>query len=143
MRSAEVVLQTRKFNAYLDGYSYRIGRGTNARCRLCPAGAISFWPRTRGGRNCHLCGPRLDADDGLLRDRPSAPPPPPRPVPRRDRWTALFAETGLDRLATRIVDLAPADGMAWQESFVLQSRFDVANARREIRHLYWNSLVLT
>jgi hypothetical protein len=61
----------------------------------------------------------------------------------RDRWIALFAETGLDQLATRIVDLVPAEGAAWRERLVLQSRFDAGNARRETRHLYRDWLVRT
>jgi hypothetical protein len=61
----------------------------------------------------------------------------------RDRWIALFAEMGLDRLANRIVDLVPVEGAAWQERLVLQSRFDAGNARRETRHLYRDWLVRT
>lgn len=62
-------------------------------------------------------------------------------APNLRDWAAAFAATGLRRLATRLLDLAPVDMERRRPRIVLQSRFDPAHARREISQLYSTALV--
>jgi hypothetical protein len=61
-------------------------------------------------------------------------------VVTRDQLLAVFAETGLERLASRILDLAPSEWPAFREMIVLQSQFSFGRARREFAHLYRDRL---
>jgi hypothetical protein len=58
----------------------------------------------------------------------------------RDQLLAAFTETGLERLASRILDLAPSEWPAFQNRIVLQSQFSFGRARREFAHLYRDRL---
>lgn len=62
-------------------------------------------------------------------------------APNQRDWMAAFAATALNPLAARIFDLAPLDRDWARTGIVLQSRFDIAQARREIGQLYSGSLV--
>jgi hypothetical protein len=62
-------------------------------------------------------------------------------APNRWDWMEAFAATGLSLLATRLLDLAPFDLERARARLVLQSRFDAAQARREIGQLYSGFLV--
>lgn len=62
-------------------------------------------------------------------------------VPNQQDWMAAFAATTLEPLAARILDLGPLDRDWGRAGIVLQSRFDAAEARREIAQLYSTALV--
>lgn len=62
-------------------------------------------------------------------------------VPNQQDWMAAFAATALEPLAARILDLGPLDRDWGRAGIVLQSRFDAAQARREIAQLYSTALV--
>ncbi|MGH7097673.1 MAG: hypothetical protein ACREE4_08455 [Stellaceae bacterium] len=64
-------------------------------------------------------------------------------VPNQQDWLAAFAATALEPLAARILDLGPLDRDWGRAGIVLQSRFDTAQARREITQLYSAALVRT
>lgn len=55
-------------------------------------------------------------------------------APSRRDWTAAFAGTALVRMTPRLLDLAPLDGR--RGGLLVQSRFDIASARREIGQLH-------
>ena len=61
----------------------------------------------------------------------------------RDQWVALFAGTGLDRLADRILDLAPPDDRGHPQNLLLQSRIDPGQIRREVVFLFRDWLTRT
>lgn len=66
-----------------------------------------------------------------------------RAAPSRQDWTAAFAGTALGPLAARLLDLPPLDRDRAREGIVLHSRFDIAQARRDIAQLYSRFLVRT
>src|SRR5437762_1075587 len=60
-----------------------------------------------------------------------------------DQWVALFAGTGLNRLAGRMLDLAPPDDPEHPQDLLLQSRIDPSQARREIKFVFRDWLIRT
>jgi hypothetical protein len=54
----------------------------------------------------------------------------------RDELLAVFAQSGLQRWASRVFDLAPSDVPGTRRKIVLQSQFSFGRARQEFAQLY-------
>jgi hypothetical protein len=52
-----------------------------------------------------------------------------------DEWVRLFAGTGIERLAHRLLDPAPPDDRGYPRTLLLQSRTDPSQARHELTSL--------
>jgi hypothetical protein len=53
-----------------------------------------------------------------------------------DRWAGVSRGTGFERLAGRILDVAPAGGAADTRTLLVQSRLDLIQARREVKFAF-------
>ena len=71
---------------------------------------------------------------GQLRMRLAAPPQ------TSDEWVSLFAGSGLERLARRVIDLVPPGASQYRQTLLLHSRPEPNQVRREVMFLFRDRL---